>query len=126
MRDKFEIIFDNLMLVYLKWYSCEIILIWLVEDWKYGRDVGEIVVILLIDMSKVFDFVYLILYKVKLKVYGFCESVLNLMKFFFDGRKNRLWVGMVISSWKEIRRGFFIRVYVMEYLLELFVLYLVW
>ena len=123
LRDKFETIFDNSMSAYRKRYSCETTLIRLVEDWKYGRDVGETVAILSTDMSKAFDSVHPILHIAKLKPYGFSESALNLMKFYFDGRKNRSRVETATRSWKEIRRGFLTRAHVMEYLSESSVLY---
>lgn len=55
LRDKFENIFNNSMSAYRKHYSCEKILIRVVEDWKCERDIDETVAILSTDMSKVFN-----------------------------------------------------------------------
>lgn len=67
------------MLVYCKYFSCEMILICFIEDWKYVVEKGYVLEILFIDMSKVFDLLYLKLLLVKLKVYGLFDFVLRLM-----------------------------------------------
>lgn len=55
LRDKFENIFNNSLSAYRKHYSCEQILIRVVEDWKCERDIDETVAILSTKMSKVFN-----------------------------------------------------------------------
>lgn len=61
-------------------------------------DSKEIVIILLIDMSKVFDFLCYFFIIKKLDVYRFGSSLLDLIRFFFDKRFNRVKINDYISE----------------------------
>lgn len=64
------------IIVYRKKYSCEIVLIGLVEDWRLVLDNKQKVFLLLMDMFKVFDLVFFLLIVVKFGVYGFNDKLL--------------------------------------------------
>lgn len=101
-----EFCFNNNLIVYCKKNSCEIFLVKLVEDWKLILDNKYVVGILLIDLLKVFDLFYLLLLLVKLWVYGFLESVIDMMRCYFIERKNRVWMRLGgYSEWREVSRG---------------------
>ena len=57
------------------------------------------------DMSKAFDSLHPALMIQKLKVYGFNETSLNLLRSFFQRRKNTVKLQESHSAWKEQKRG---------------------
>lgn len=61
------------------------VLLKLIEDWRVCFDRREVVVVVVIDLSKVFDFVCYLFFLVKLKVYGFMYDVLEIMIVYFIG-----------------------------------------
>ena len=71
------------MTAYRKQHSCKKTLIRLVEDWKTAADRKESVTVLSTDMRPA-------LLIQKLKAYGFSDVSLNLMRSFFELRRNRV------------------------------------
>lgn len=72
----------------------------LIEDWRFVVDRKELVIILFIVRSKVFDLLsYLFILK-KLDVYGFNSGLFELIRFFFDSRLNRVKINGYMSEWR--------------------------
>lgn len=67
-------------------YSCEIVLLWLIEDWKCCCDNKEIVVVVFMDLFKVFDIILYLFLFVKLKVYGFSDISCKFLDDYLIGR----------------------------------------
>ena len=99
---KLEGIFDSFMSAYRRRYSCDILLIRLIEDWKIGMDQVYTAAILSTDMSKAFDSMSLL---TKLKAYGLSREALSLMRSYFSDRRNRTKLGNVTSRWEDVTRG---------------------
>lgn len=76
---------DNLF-VYCKYYSCQIVLLCFVEDWKDCLDKDFMVVVILKDFLKVFDSLLYNFLLVKFKVYGFNKLVCIFFSNFLNGR----------------------------------------
>ena len=70
-----------------------------------AADNKEYVTVLSTDMSKAFDSLHPALMIQKLKAYGFNEPSLNLLRSFFERRKNRVKLQEEQSAWKEQKRG---------------------
>ena len=70
-----------------------------------AADNKEYVTVLSTDMSKAFDSLHPALMIKKLKAYGFNEPSLNLLRSFFERRKNRVKLQEEQSAWKEQKRG---------------------
>ena len=101
----FDSIFDSSISAYRKMHSCETTIIRLTEEWKLAMDNKQVVGILSTDMSKAFDSLHPALLINKLKAYGFSEQALCLMRSYFINRQNRVKLNLVVSDWKDMRRG---------------------
>ena len=88
-------------------HSCEYSLLSLTEDWKTVLDDKLHVGILSTDMSYAFYSLQPSLLIQKLKAYGFSEAALNIMRAFFDKRRNRVKLAgsSTVSEWKDVVRG---------------------
>ena len=93
------------MSAYRKMHSCETNLIRVTEDWKKAVDNKECMAVLSTDMSKAFDSLHHALMIQKLEVYGSSHVSLELMRSYFQERKNRVTINGVTSSWKDQSRG---------------------
>ena len=78
------------MSAYRKMHSCETTLIRVTEDWKKAVDNTECVAVLSTDMSKAFDSLHHALMIKKLEAYGSSHVSLELMRSYFQERKNRV------------------------------------
>jgi hypothetical protein len=87
MGDSFASILSDYLSAFRKGYSCQSVLMNMVEDWKLALDSGNIVYALIIDLSKAFDTLPHDKFISKLKVYGFGDSALMLMSSYLTGRK---------------------------------------
>ena len=81
---------NNNLTAYRKKNSCETSLVKLVEDWKLTLDNKHVVGILSTDLSKAFDSLHPPLLLAKLWAYGFSESAMDMMRCYFNKRKNRV------------------------------------
>ena len=92
---------------YTKLHSCEYSFLSLTEDWKAALDKKSCMGIFSTDMSKAFDSLQPSLLIQKFKAYGFLESALNIMRTFFDNRRNRVKLvsSCTVSEWKDVVRG---------------------
>lgn len=90
---------------YRKHHSCHTTPLHLVEDWKQSRDRGELVAMVAMDLSKVFDSLPHSLLVRKLQAYGVDEQSCLLLQGYLQGRLQRVKVGDAVSSWDFKRRG---------------------
>ena len=93
------------MTAYRRQHSCQTALLTLLEEWKQTVDRKEIVTILSTDMSEAFDSLRHFLTIKKLNAYGFGSSSLDLIRFFFDKRLNRVKINDHIGESKTLERG---------------------
>ena len=81
---------DNIT-AYRKGHSTETILLTLVENWKDAVCKKQIVGALSTDMSKAFESLYPPLLLKKIEIYDFSKyDVIDMMKSYFENRKNRV------------------------------------
>ena len=86
--------FENFFNVYLsafrEGYSCQDILIRILEDWRIWRielDKNKYVAAILMDLSKAFDCLPHNLLLLKIKSYGVSDSALSLFESYLSNRK---------------------------------------
>ena len=65
---------------YRKGYSCESVLLHLIEDWKGALDKNSVVGTVIIDLSKAFDLIPQDLLLARLSAYGISTHSLNLLR----------------------------------------------
>ena len=75
------------------------------EDWRRSLDRRESALAVAVDLSKAFDSVNYNLLLAKLKAYGFSQPALSLMSTYLLGRKQRVCLHGVCSSYSELRAG---------------------
>ena len=85
-----------------KGYNTQYCLLFMLERWKRAVDNGNVFGILLTDLSKAFDCLFLL---AKLHAYGFSISALRLVYSYLANKKQRTKINMSYSSWKEILFG---------------------
>ncbi len=83
-------------------HSCETALHELLSDMNMIRSLREIGIFLFIDFRKAFDLVDPDLLILKLKLYGFHESALNLIKNYFTNRSQKVKFGGFLSMLRQI------------------------
>ena len=105
MTDYFNPILSEYISAFRKGYSCQSILLKMVEDWKHALDSGNIVYALMIDLSKAFDTLPHNKFLCKLKQYGFSDSAEKLMNSYLSNRKQRVVLNACKSSWSDITCG---------------------
>ena len=88
-----------------KSFSCETVLVRLVEDWKSLLDKHQIIGAMLLDLSKAFDCLPHRLLLAKLKAYGFDDRACNLVCSYLSNRRQRVKVGECRSSWLNLMKG---------------------
>ena len=81
-----------------KKYSCETVLIKLVEDWKALLDKRHIVGAMLLDLSKAFDCLPHSLMIAKLKAYGFNTNSCNLIHSYLINQKQDVKLAIHVAS----------------------------
>ena len=90
---------------FLKGHSCCTALLKLTEDWRACLDRREAVAAVAIDLSKAFDSVCHPLLLAKLKAYGFTHDALEIMTAYLIGRRQRVKLDGVHSTWRTIKTG---------------------
>ena len=82
-----ENFFSSFLSAYRENYSTQHVLIRLVEEWKKHLDNDEVVVGVLMDLSKAFDCISNDLLIAKLSAYGFDKTALKYIYSYFKKRK---------------------------------------
>jgi len=90
---------------FLKGHSCCTALLKLTEDWRACLDRREAVAAVAIDLSKAFDSVCHPLLLAKLKAYGYTHDALEIMTTYLIGRRQRVKLDGVHSTWRTIKTG---------------------
>ena len=86
-------------------YSCEHVLIRLVEDWRKALDKGLIVGTVLTDLSKAFDAMPHDLLLAKLSAYGWSSEAVKFLHSYLLDRKQRVKIDDKFSPWLNIIKG---------------------
>ena len=75
---------------YRKGYSCESVLLHLIEDWKGALDKNCVTGTVIMDLSKAFDLIPHDLLLAKLSAYGISTHSLNFLKGYLTNRRQRV------------------------------------
>ena len=102
MSSYFGEIFSKYQYGFRKRYSFQQCLSDLLEKWKAAVDKGKVFWVLLIDLSKAFDFLNHELFVAKLNAYGFTLPALKLVNDYLSDRKQRTRVNNSYTTWFEI------------------------
>ena len=101
----FEAILSLSLSAFRKMFSCETVLIRLIEDWKTLLDHHSVIGAMLLDLSKAFDCLPHQLLIAKLKAYGFDDNSCSLMHSYLFNRKQRVKIGSFRSEWLNLKKG---------------------
>ena len=105
LLDFFNKVVSKFLSAFRKGYSCETVLIKMIEDWRKCLSEHKIVAAMLIDLSKAFDCLPHRLLLAKLSAYGLSNDSCNLLMSYLSERKQRVKIGNSRSSWSEIIKG---------------------
>jgi hypothetical protein len=100
-----EKILDPRMAAYRKMYSCQHVLLRLVEDWKQALENNKYVAAMLMDLSKAFDCLPHQLIIAKLKTYGMKEEGCAFIWSYLSKRRQRVKLSGCVSEWLEMLKG---------------------
>ena len=101
----FDAILSLSLSAFRKSFSCETVLIRLIEDWKALLDQHQVIGAMMLDLSKAFDCLPHRLLIAKLKAYGFDDNSCSLMHSYLLNRKQRVKIGGFRSEWLNLRKG---------------------
>ena len=101
----FATIISPFFSAYRSGYSCEAVLLHLIESWRQDLNKGKTVGLVMLDLSKAFDLIPHNLLLDKLKVYDLSTQSLNLIKDYLSGRRQRVKVANAKSDTVKINRG---------------------
>lgn len=101
----FNNILSKFLSAYRKRYSCQHVLLRLIETWRKSLDENKLVGAILMDLSKAFDCLPHDLLIAKLEAYGFTKSALKLMLSYLSQRKQCVKNGSSLSLLKLILSG---------------------
>jgi len=101
----FATVISPFLSAYRSGYSCEAVLLHLIESWRQDLDKGKTVGSAMLELRKAFDLIPHNLLLDKLKAYGLCTQSLNLIKDYLSGRRQRVKVANAKSDTVKINRG---------------------
>ena len=101
----FDRILSMLLAAFRKRYSCDHVLIKLIEDCKQALDSREHMGFILMDLSKAFDCLPHRLLLCKLRKYGVSPHACQLIRSYLSNRKQRVKIGRTRSDWLNISKG---------------------
>ena len=90
---------------YKKGYSCESVLLHLIEEWKGALDKNSVVGTVIMDLSKAFHLIPHDLFLAKLSAYGISTHSLNLRKSYLTNRRQRVRIEDVTSDISYVNSG---------------------
>ena len=105
MVEFFDAILSLSLSAFRKSFSCETVLIRLIEDWKALLDQHQVIGAMLLDLSKAFDCLPHRLMIAKLKSYGFDDKSCGLIHSYLLNRKQRVKMGNIRSDWLDLKKG---------------------
>ena len=105
MMDFFNSILSISLSAFRRHFSCETVLVRLIEDWKALLDKQQVVGAMLLDLSKAFDCLPHSLLIAKLQAYGFDKNACNLIHSYLINRKQRVKIGDSRSEWLHLIKG---------------------
>ena len=105
LREFFDDILSDYLAAFRKGYSCEAVLIRLIEDWKIALDDRQVVGAMLIDLSKAFDCLPHRLLLAKLRAYGVSNDACELILSYLSNRRQRVKIGDARSAWLNTTKG---------------------
>ena len=97
---------SKVLSAYRKGYSCESVLLHLIEDWKGALDKNSVVGTIITDLSKTCDLIPHDLFLAKLSAYGISTHSLNLLKSYLTNSRQRVRVEDVTSDTSYVNSGF--------------------
>ena len=98
-------ILDPRIAGYRQGYSCQDVLLQLVEDWNRALENRKHVGAVLMDLSKAFDCLPHQLLIAKLRAYGACDRSCALIWSYLSGRRQRVRIGCSTSDWLPLTKG---------------------
>ena len=105
LYDYFNELLSSFLAAFRKHFSCQHVLLKLVEDCKLALDQKKYVGLILMDLSKAFDCLPHRLLLCELYHYGVSKSACQLIMSYLCERKQRVKIGYRRSSWTEINKG---------------------
>ena len=105
VSDYFGSIFEDLLCVFRKKYSCQYTLIKAIDDWKVSLDRNQMIGAVFMDLSKAFDCLPLGLIIAKLHAYGLSLDACDLFSSYLWNRFQRVKVKISRSEWAVIKKG---------------------
>ena len=105
LYEYFMDIFNAMLSAYRKGYSCQSVLLKLIEDSKAYLDKGMLVGFLMQDLSKAFDCLPHGLLIAKLNAYGVSNSACELVANYLSNRQQRVKIGSSRSKWNDLEKG---------------------
>ena len=105
LLDFFNKVVSKFLSAFRKGYSCETVLIKMIEDWWKCLSEHKVVAAMLVDLSKAFDCLPHKLLLAKLSAYGLSNDSCRLLMSYLSERKQRVKIGNARSSWSEIIKG---------------------
>ena len=100
----FEDIFDRYLCAFRKGQGCQTTLLRLLEDWKQALDKNEYVAVVLMELSKAFDYLPYDILLSKLSAYGLSNDSVNLLKSYLTDRKQQVKLSGIVNSLSMIKR----------------------
>ncbi len=88
--EHFKDIFNDMLCAYRKKYGCELVLVKLIDSWKYALDEDNFAGTLLIDLSKAFDCMPHGLLITKMSAYGLSNDACEFMSNYLYDRYQRV------------------------------------
>jgi hypothetical protein len=97
--------FSPSLSVFRKGFGCQTALLKIIKDWKKALDENKYIVAILMDLSKAFDCLSHDLILLKLEAHGLSEKSINLLNSYLSGRKQRVKVKHICSSFETVYKG---------------------
>ena len=105
LYDHFVNIFDKLLSAFRKGYSCQSLLIKMIDDWKTALDERKTIGTIFMDLSKAFDCLSHGLLVAKMRAYGLSLPSCKLVFSYLRNRRQRVKISQARSSWATLDKG---------------------